>query len=43
MPLFLMGCFPGGFQEGKRQIKDQSEKRPIKDGKWPIKKQKTPH
>ena len=34
-PLFLMGCFPGDFREGKRPIK--VGKRPIKEGKWPIK------
>ena len=34
MPLFLMGCFPMDFQEGKRPIK--VGKRPIKEGKRPI-------
>ena len=39
-----MGCFPGDFQEGKRPIKADTAKRPIKvgsrpfnDGKRPIK------
>ena len=42
MPLFLMGCFPGDFQEGKRPIKAFRE-RPIKVGKRPIKEGKRPH
>ena len=42
MPLFLMGCFPGDFQEGKRPLKAfgkrpiKVRKRPIKEGKRPI-------
>ena len=36
MPLFLLGCFPGQFQEGKRPIKAFG-KRPIKVRKRPIK------
>ena len=39
MPLFLMGCFPGDFQEGKRSMKALG-KRPIKEGKRPIKEGK---
>ena len=42
MPLFLMGCFPGDFREGKRPIKAKSGKRPIKVGKRPIKEGKRP-
>ena len=34
MPLFLLGCFPWDFQEGKQPIK--VGKRPIKEGKRPI-------
>ena len=41
MPLFLMGCFPVDFQEGKRPIKGFGE-RPIKVGKRPIKEGKRP-
>ena len=42
MPLFLLGCFPGDFQEGKRPIKafweaaHSGRKRPIKERKRPI-------
>ena len=42
MPLFLMGCFPVDFQEGKRPLETKSRKRPIKVGKRPIKKGKRP-
>ena len=41
-PLFLMGCFTGDCQEGKRPIKafgetaHQGRKRPIKEGKRPV-------
>ena len=41
MPLFLMGCFPGDFQEGKRPIKAFG-KRPMKVGKRPIKEGNAP-
>ena len=41
MPLFLMGCFPGDFEEGKRPLR-HSGKRPIKVGKRPIKVGKRP-
>ena len=34
MPLFLMGCFPGDFQERKRPIKE--EKRPLRRGNAPL-------
>ena len=42
MPLFLMGCFPAGFQEVKRPLRTESRKRPIKVGKRPIKEGKRP-
>ena len=42
MPLFLMGCFPVDFQEGKRPLRMKSGKRPIKVGKRPIKEGKRP-
>ena len=42
MPLFLMGCFPVGFQEVKRPLRMKSGKRPIKVGKRPIKEGKRP-
>ena len=42
MPLFLMGCFPGDFQEVKRPLRTQSVKRPIKVGKRPINEAKRP-
>ena len=45
VPLFLMDCFPGDFQEGKRPMKAFGEtahievaERPIEDGKRPINK-----
>ena len=40
-PLFLMGCFPVDFQEGK-PLRTKSGKRPIEVGKPPIKEGK-PH
>ena len=42
MPLFLMGCFPVDFQEGKRPLRTKSVKRPIKVGKRPINEGKRP-
>ena len=42
MPLFLMGCFPGDFQEVKRPLGTKSEKRPIEVGKRPIKERIRP-
>ena len=42
MPLFLMGCFPVDFQEGKRPLETKSRKRPIKVGERPIKEGKRP-
>ena len=42
MPLFLMGCFPGGLQEVKRPLRTKSVKRPIKVGKRPINEGKRP-
>ena len=42
MPLFLMGCFPVDFQEGKRPLRTKSGKRPIKVGKRPINEGKRP-
>ena len=42
MPLFLMGCFPGDFRDGKRPISTKSGKRPIKVCKRPIKEVKRP-
>ena len=41
-PLFLMGCFPVDFQEGKRPLRTKSVKRPIKVGKRPINEGKRP-
>ena len=42
MPLFLTGCFPVDFQEGKRPLRTKSVKRPIKVGKRPINEGKRP-
>ena len=42
MPLFLMGCFPTGFQEVKRPLGMRSEKRPTKVGKRPTNEGKRP-
>ena len=41
MGLFLMGCSPGDFQEGKQPSKAFG-KRPIEVGKWPTKEGKRP-
>ena len=41
MGLFLMGCFPRDFQEGKRPTR-HSGQRPIKVGKRPIEEGKRP-
>ena len=41
MGLFLMGCFPSDFQEGKRPIKALGET-PVEVGKRPIKEAKPP-
>ena len=41
MPLFLMGCFLGDFQEGDGPLR-HSGKQPIKEGKRPIKEGNAP-
>ena len=42
MPLFLIGCFPVDFQEGKRPLRTKSMKSPIKVGKRPVNEGKQP-
>ena len=38
MPLFLMGCFPGDFQEGKRPIKAFGENSPLRSENGPLRR-----